>query len=208
MSGIFKRSKNLATAQLASAGQNDPSPIESIHQMKDKLVTKKASMEALYAKTEARARNHASLIGEWGTRSKAAEDMLATLQENSYQHKDMEHLLALAKKYHDIHFEGKHEADKALAALRENLKKIHETILELQSVENRHALNSSLMRASESMGETKVLYTAQEAEEMSRIAYSAKALISLKESDLVMPEIATNAESIKMENEFKKLEGA
>lgn len=207
LSGIFKRSHDLAKAQ-AKARFETPSTIESITKMREDLHTKLMSMEELYRDVRKDFLNYESLKQEWLVRMNAASEHLKNLDSDDPNYINMEHLFKVAKNHYEISVEGEHESRKKLDVLEASLGKIRETIEGLKAAENRYELNASLTRASEAIGEKKHDLAENEAEIVKRLAYSANALLAIKEKDLMLPETETNIKSITMEEEFKKLEGA
>lgn len=207
MSGIFKRSHDLAKAQAKSRFEA-PSTIESIVQMRKQLATKQTSLETLYHRVQNEYNNHRSLMVEWKMRENAASETLANLPDGSPNHANVEHLLRVATNHYEINVEGEHETRKKLDALAVSLRKIQETVEGLRAAENRYELNASITRASEAVGERRQDFAEDEAEVVKRLAYSANALLDLKEKDLMLPEVKTNIKSITMEKDFNELEGA
>lgn len=207
MSSIFKRSQALAKAQAKSRFET-PSSIESITQMREELIAKMTSLENLYRHVQNDHLNHTSLIAEWQVRMDASSASLAQMKAEDPNYANMEHLLKVATNHYEINVEGEHEARKKIDVLTVSLEKIRETIEGLKAAENRYELNASLARASESMGEKKQDFVAGEAEVVKRLAYSASALLAIKEKDLMLTETETNIKSITMEKDFNELEGA
>ncbi|MBC9703895.1 MAG: hypothetical protein H9W81_02510 [Enterococcus sp.] len=203
----MKRSHDLAKAQAKSRFET-PSTIESIIRMKEELGTKLTSLENLYRLIQKDYANYESLIKEWQIRLTAAEELFASLPKKAPNRPTVEHLAKVAKNHYEINVEGEYETRKKFEALNVSLQKIRETLEGLNSAERRYELNASLLRASEAVGERKLDFTEDEAEIVKRLAYSANALLALKEKDLMLPEVQTNIKSITMEQEFKKIEGA
>lgn len=207
MSGILKRSHDLAKSQ-AKARFETPSTIESITQMRESLQAKMRSMEAVYRGVQRDLENYTSLRQEWLVRMDAAADFLKGLPAEAPNHMTVDHLFKVAKNHYELSTEGEHETRKKIDALKVSLDKILETIEGLKAAENRYELNASLTRASQAIGEKKHDLTENEVDIVKRLAYSANALLAIKEKDLMLPETETNIKSITMEEEFKKLEGA